>query len=156
MKFRFRLVPSQEMSKRHNCFVFTPATASGRCQSQRDCASQPWVARNELPWEAVVGELQPQGGCVQECARDAGAIGRNPVGVEDAWRNMTQGSSCLATLGFTLESLRDSPAGIFEMPILGIRRAIPRTPGSRLSKPELSGLTRPTTRLNKTQIQHSL
>src|SRR5258707_7071417 len=32
-------------------------------QSQRDCALQPRVARNELPWVKVQRESQPQRGC---------------------------------------------------------------------------------------------
>src|SRR5216683_319640 len=32
-------------------------------QSQRDCASKPRVARNELPWVNVQRRTQPQRGC---------------------------------------------------------------------------------------------
>ena len=38
-------------------------------QSQRDCVFQPRVARNELPWEIVGRNSQPQRGCGKWGAR---------------------------------------------------------------------------------------
>ena len=72
-------------------------------QSRWDCALQPRVARNELPWENR-GEkwVQPQRGCGQR------SVGRatTPSGLALP-TPPTQGSSFLATLGFGPESLRD-------------------------------------------------
>src|SRR5258708_6981173 len=76
-------------------------------QSQRDCASKPRVARNELPWVNVHPSCQPQRGCATArrqrrnplwgwgnstaLPREAPAapsqpwaLLRNPVGIEDA------------------------------------------------------------------------
>ena len=71
-------------------------------QSQRDCVFQPRVARHELPWVAVQFALNPNG----VAARFHGWAA-TPLGL---WAGgaVSQGSSCLATLGFEPESLWDS------------------------------------------------
>src|SRR5471032_3142616 len=79
----------------------------GVCQAQRDCGLQPRVARNELPWEIIGGISQPQRGCGECRARQTNGNGRNRVAVGNFLRTMTQGSSCLATLGFGPESRWD-------------------------------------------------
>jgi hypothetical protein len=41
----------------------------GIFQSQRDCVHQPRVARDELPWEIVERNSQPQRGCGERRAQ---------------------------------------------------------------------------------------
>src|SRR5436189_3778898 len=48
-------------------------------ESQRDSATKPRVARDELPWVKVAGVSQPQTGLRPGCA--AVAVGRNPFRV---------------------------------------------------------------------------
>jgi hypothetical protein len=73
------------------------------CQSQRDCVLQPRLRACELPWEIAQTISQPQGG-----------YGRARVPrTQPRWglllfARLTQGSSCLATLGFIAESFWDS------------------------------------------------
>ena len=43
--------------------IFESRRASFQTQSQRDCASKPRVASNELPWVNVPRRVQPQRGC---------------------------------------------------------------------------------------------
>ena len=84
--------------------------ASAVLQSQRDCVLQPRVARNELPWVADGRVFNPNGVAARVRVR-----GATPVGLW-VWGAVSQGSSCLATLGFVAESLWDStlefPKGI--------------------------------------------
>src|SRR5436190_2485747 len=61
----------------------------GRDESQRDSDPKPKVARNELPWEAWAKTDNP-----------------NRVAAR-WWKSQTQGSSCLATLGWKSQSLWD-------------------------------------------------
>ena len=70
-------------------------------QSQRDCVLQPRVARHELPWENEPGIHNPNGVAAQRCDDDT-----TPLGLKIVWLP-TQGSSCLATLGYVAESLWD-------------------------------------------------
>src|SRR5260370_23522142 len=72
-------------------------------QSRRDCALQPRVARNELPWEIVQTASQPQRGC--------GRALHPRTQLRSSWLALAryaQGSSFLATLGFVAESLWDN------------------------------------------------
>ena len=81
--------------------------ACRNCQSQRDCGTQPRVAKNELPWGHRSEMLQPQRGCGHRTspqgstplglmifwalfprvarASQPWALGRNPVGIP-GWR----------------------------------------------------------------------
>jgi hypothetical protein len=72
-------------------------------QSQRDCVLQPRVARCELPWGGVRMVFNPNG---VVSPNPLGAA--TPLGLSD-FGHVSQGSSCLATLGFEPESLWDSP-----------------------------------------------
>jgi len=78
-----------------------------RSQLQRSCATKPRVARHELPWDVRIERLQPQRGCaiVDVIVPDA-----TPLGLMSLMR-LSQGSSCLATLGSIAESRWDSEAG---------------------------------------------
>src|SRR5205814_6971332 len=78
-------------------------------QSQRDCVTQPRVARNELPWVKVTDNSQPQRGCGMVLFPLSSATTLS--GLAPMWRAFSQGSSFLATLGFVAESLWDSTAG---------------------------------------------
>ena len=71
-------------------------------QSQRDCVLQPRVASSELPWVSVRAILNPNGVVPAPCHRAT-----TPLGLAATTR-FSQGSSCLATLGFGAESLWDS------------------------------------------------
>src|SRR2546427_4948520 len=65
-------------------------------ESQRDSVTQPKVAESaRLPWVRCENDLQPQRGCVISCAW----VRHNPVGVDDDFDSVTQGSSFLATAG---------------------------------------------------------
>ena len=89
-----------------NHFVGVNKMVGGAFQSQRDCVTQPRVARNELPWVNGKRNFQPQRGCILFAP-----MGCNPFRVEDVWFTISQGSSFLATLGWRTESLWDSPMG---------------------------------------------
>src|SRR6266436_3951048 len=52
-------------------------------ESQRDFATKPRVARDELPWVKVAGVSQPQRGLRPRCA--AADVGRNPFRVVIDW-----------------------------------------------------------------------
>jgi len=81
-------------------------------QSQRDCGLQPKVGVQRLPWVRVPKSNQRQRRCGRGQALVAvrkDRMGRNRVAVADVGWTMTQGSSCLATLGFGTESRWDSP-----------------------------------------------
>ena len=74
-------------------------------ESQRDSATKPGVARNELPWESArhIGD-----NAERVVADDDG----NKTMPQPRWGcelsvNLTQGSSFLATLGFVAQSLWD-------------------------------------------------
>ena len=78
-------------------------------QSQRDCVNLPKVARHELPWVVVVKAFNPNGVAPRFSRRAATPLGLLTC---DA---LTQGSSCLATLGFEPESRWDS---LLEFPMV--------------------------------------
>ena len=74
-------------------------------ESQRDSVPKPTVAESaRLPWDTCRQSSQPRRGCVSPRATNR----RNPVGVEGILTPVSQGSSCLATLGFEPESRWDS------------------------------------------------
>jgi hypothetical protein len=87
-------------------FVGSKKMVGGAPQSQRDCIHQPRVARNELPWVDCKRHSQPQRGCIFFTP-----TGYNPFRVDDIRFTISQGSSSLATLGYMMESLWDSPMG---------------------------------------------
>ncbi len=65
-------------------------------ESQRDSILQPRVGElASLPWDGRHYSSQPQRGCITFAAERC-----NPVGVENHFDLLTQGSSCLATLGW--------------------------------------------------------
>jgi hypothetical protein len=76
---------------------------SALLQSQRDWVHQPRVARHELPWGGIGAVFNPNGVASHNPLRIA-----TPLGLFD-FGHVSQGSSCLATLGFEPESLWDSP-----------------------------------------------
>ena len=63
-------------------------------ESQRDSGLQPRVARHELPWESGTQLHNPNGVAARRARTAATPLGLIPVRVP------TQGSSCLATLGW--------------------------------------------------------
>ena len=85
-------------------------------QSQRDYALKPRVAmcragaqrrrRHALPWVCPSQDPQPQRGCAR--SKVGRRVGSQPLQGCDSSIRFPQGSSCLATLGFGLESLWDS------------------------------------------------
>ena len=75
---------------------------SGLLQSQRDWVRQPRVARHELPWGGIRAVFNPNGVESTNPLRAA-----TPLGLFD-FGHVSQGSSCLATLGLEPESLWDS------------------------------------------------
>jgi hypothetical protein len=75
---------------------------SALLQSQRDWVRQPRVARHELPWGGIRTVFNPNGVASPNPLRTA-----TPLGLFDFCR-VSQGSSCLANLGFEPESLWDS------------------------------------------------
>ena len=70
-------------------------------ESQRDSASKPKVARNELPWVSASHVNNPNGVAAQRENR-----GTTPLGLK-TFTTSTQGSSCLATLGWMTQSRWD-------------------------------------------------
>ena len=69
----------------------------GGAESQRDSVLQPRVGEPaSLPWVGRRVFPQPQRGC----AAFHPLACRNPVGVGNCFASFTQGSSCLATLGW--------------------------------------------------------
>src|SRR5258708_14364116 len=78
----------------------TSATKHG--QSQRDCVIQPRVSMNELPWENG-----PKSGSTPKGLHQCWQLAATPLGLAGPPEPQTQGSSCLATLGLVIESLRD-------------------------------------------------
>jgi hypothetical protein len=77
-----------------------------RVLSRRDCALQPRVARNELPWECVQKHTYPKRGCVS-----FRSLVPQPIQGCACLDIFTQGGSFHATLGFVAESHRDSRNG---------------------------------------------
>src|SRR6266436_732547 len=75
-------------------------------ESQRDSATKPRVARNELPWDHAPGSTTTLKGLRPTGTRSA-ARPQPRWGCETP-AAFTQGSSSLATLGFVAESLWDS------------------------------------------------
>src|SRR5204862_2153217 len=78
-------------------------------QCQRDCVTQPRVARNELPWVKVTDNSQPQRGCGMVVFPWSSATTLSGLSLMSG--AFSQGSSFLATLGFVAESLWDSALG---------------------------------------------
>ena len=70
-------------------------------ESQRDSATKPRVARRALPWETASQTHNPNGVAPRTWTRDA-----TPLGLKTL-PSATQGSSCLATLGWRTQSLWD-------------------------------------------------
>ena len=83
-------------------FVLCESGEPALRQSQRDCVLQPKVARHELPWVAV-GMVFNLNGVASFCHGEAAT----PLGLF-ACDTVSQGSSCLATLGLAPESRWDS------------------------------------------------
>ena len=103
-------------------------------ESQRDYGLQPKVAElARLPWVTIRKWIQPQRGCGKGRARvKRSRHGRNRVAVGNDLRTVSQGSSCLATLGFGTESRWDSPRA--EAAKAGPGRAKAGGPGGRGSR----------------------
>src|SRR5947208_5148858 len=78
-----------------------------REQSQRDCALQPKVARNEPPWVTNQTNRTTSTRLWPSALRVRKRNSRNRVAVDNVCRTMTQGSSFLATLGVKTESRWD-------------------------------------------------
>jgi hypothetical protein len=77
-------------------------------ESRRDSIIKPRVARHELPGvRRFELPINPNGVVSARWKRRC-----NPVGVEADFRRSSQGSSCLATLGWTMQSLWDWPATV--------------------------------------------
>ena len=87
--------------------LVTASLSAAVYKSQRDSVPKPRVARNELPWviappaSSTARRLWPS-----VFVRRVG-ICHNPVGVDEDLIPFTQGSSCVATLGW-----RRNPFGI--------------------------------------------
>src|SRR6266478_533370 len=75
-------------------------------ESQRDSATKPRVARNELPWDHAPGSTTTLKG-LWPTGTGSAARPQPRWGCETP-AAFTQGSSSLATLGFIAESLWDS------------------------------------------------
>ena len=78
-----------------------PALGNSNGESQRDSGSKPKVARNELPWVSAAHVNNPNGVVARRRKR-----GATPLGLR-TFTATTQGSSCLATLGWMTQSLWD-------------------------------------------------
>jgi hypothetical protein len=76
-------------------------SGNSRVESQRDSDSKPMVARNELPWETWPKPTNPNG-----VAAWKWFDGATPSGLKEPG-TCTQGSSFLATLGWTPQSRWD-------------------------------------------------
>ena len=70
-------------------------------ESQRDSGAKPRVARHEQPWETVSLAYNPNGVAAWLGKHDATPSGLKTIATP------TQGSSCLATLGWRAQSLWD-------------------------------------------------
>jgi hypothetical protein len=73
------------------------------CESQRDSATKPRVGAMRLPWEHRAGRSNPNG-VASRCL----LIRAEPLWGSHRLTSISQGSSCLATLGFGTKSLWDS------------------------------------------------
>ena len=71
-------------------------------------ASSPGLRGTSYPGSGQGRHRQPQRGC--GCGRGTASTAATPSGLATALPYEPQGSSCLATLGFAPESLRDSPS----------------------------------------------
>jgi hypothetical protein len=78
-----------------------PAFGNYNDESQRDSGSKPKVARDELPWVSASHVNNPNGVVARRRNR-----GTTPLGLR-TFTATTQGSSCLATLGWMTQSLWD-------------------------------------------------
>src|SRR5882757_638721 len=114
---------AEKIDARPSGLFFADISARGCGQSQRDCVLQPRVARHELPWVSSSRLRQPQRGCGRVDRREVAT----PLGLEKSGTTFTQGSSCLATLGFGPESLWDSSADAISV-IWVMTRANARAP----------------------------
>ena len=97
-------------------------------ESQRDSGPKPKVARHELPWVIAIRDFPNPNGV-------APASRPNPPQPRWGWLDfmrLTQGSSCLATLGWRTQSLWDCPQALDEM--WGMTRAEARAPLSAPTK----------------------
>ena len=74
---------------------------NSNAESQRDSGSKPRVARNELPWESVPNDNNPNGVAAPQVYR-----GATPLGLR-TFPDLPQGSSFLATLGWRPQSRWD-------------------------------------------------
>ena len=98
------LAPKPAARPRIYAYSIADAAHAGQLkvvQSQRDCVLQPRVARHELPWVSRFQIINP----------DGVASSRTPAATPSGltgFATITQGSSCLATLGFEPESRWDS------------------------------------------------
>ena len=66
-------------------------------------SQSPGLRGTSYPGLTIIADTTPTGLRQIGCAR-----GRNPFRVEDIWFTISQGSSCLATLGWRTESRWDS------------------------------------------------
>jgi len=83
----------------------------GLLESQQDTVTKPRVARHKLLWVGLCGGSYPNGFATAPSLRclPAERLGRN-LFVVDAPPIISQGSLCLATLGWRTESRWDSNA----------------------------------------------
>ena len=108
--------------------------ASDSGQSQRDCVSQPRVARHELPWVCGHKRFQPQRGCVRRATDDATPLGLRPI----SSRFPRVASPTRQPLGFATESRWDSDRATAVGPLSGAgdsERARKRRSSARSPKP---------------------
>ncbi len=107
-----------EFSSRNgvNASTLYTSLTSDFSQSQRDCVPKPsnGVARNELPWESAWKRASTPKGLwlLMATTKPQPRWGWRVVA------RLTQGSSCLATLGLKSESLWDSQIGSNAMCIM--------------------------------------
>jgi hypothetical protein len=100
---------SRPQRSRARCSLFWPG-ARRIFESQRDSVLQPKVATPELPWVHVPPKRPtPTGLWPIRIGSSAHDSGDNPVGVENGFQRLTQGSSFLATAGLMVSSHWDWP-----------------------------------------------
>ena len=122
-----RLVQRSGGARRSRLVITDKLKTTSTDESQKDSGSKPKVARHELPWvNALQNPANPNG--------VAAASRPNPPQPRWGWRDfrrLTQGSSCLATLGWWTQSLWDCPQPLREMWIMTRReRRAPLAPNS--------------------------